>query len=92
MRRKDCLARTSVWGRTVAFGGKKGCRGYNRVFGVQMGCFEVFGRERGVWGCQGYNGVFGAQMGCFEEFGGVRSIMGCWGIIGCLGRQWRASG
>ena len=27
--------------------------GYNRLFVAQMGCFEVFGGERGVWGRKG---------------------------------------
>ena len=49
-------------------GGEKGCRGYNGVFGVQMGRFEVFGGERGVWwvkrGCLGRKGVFDGEKRC----------------------------
>ena len=26
------------------------CLGVKGFFGIQMGCFEVFGSERGVWG------------------------------------------
>ena len=39
-------AKKSVWGRTDVFGGKKGCRAYNGVFGVQMECFGVFVGEQ----------------------------------------------
>ena len=50
------------------FGGEKG---YNGVFGVQMGCFEVKGvfgvkgGERGVWGGvkRGVRGIMGCKRG-----------------------------
>ena len=40
----------NVWGRTDVFGGEKGCRGYNGLFGVQMECFRVLLANRCVWG------------------------------------------
>ena len=59
------------------FRGEKGCRGYNGVFGALMGCFEVFGGERGFWGrkrCRRHTGVFVVQMRCFGH--GVKGVFG----------------
>ena len=37
------------FGANRCVGDEKGCRSIMGVFGAQMGCFEVFGSERGVW-------------------------------------------
>ena len=56
------------------FGGIKGCRQHNRLFGVKM---RYFGYE--------VKGVFGGRKGVFEAKGVFDTKMSVWGRKGVFG-------
>ena len=72
-----------VFGMKEVFGGVKGCRHHNRVFGAQMRCWPwgergVWLEKRGVWGkkrCLGaYRGVWDIYFFQQKSLGGTKEV------------------